>query len=179
MKKTVLFFILIISFANINSLAQNRSKSLYGELLGASQGIGINYDARFRKGAADGFGWRAGAAFGYAYSTLSLFYDFKGDVIESYNQMFRFAAPLEVNYLAGKGKSKFESGVGAVLCMDRYTSESGAEPVLSFGVIPYFSLGYRLVTKNGFLFRIGALPSYHFSSSKVSIYPYLGFGKAF
>ena len=93
--------------------------------------------------------------------------------------MFRLSVPVEVNYLLGKGNSKFEAGAGAALCADLYTSASGAKPASSFGAIPYLSLGYRLVTSNGFLFRVGALPSYNFSGGNFSLYPYLGFGWAF
>ena len=182
-KKLALFLsALLVScvFCN-NSFAQSqtRSRAIYGELLGASQGIGFNYDTRFKKDASDGFGWRTGLGFGYAYSSIFAAYNIDGEKIDTYNQMFRLAVPLEVNYLLGKGNSKFEAGAGAALCADLYTSASGAKPASSFGAIPYLSLGYRLVTSKGFLFRVGALPSYNFSGGKFSFYPYLGFGWAF
>ena len=139
--------------------SQTRSRAIYGELLGASQGIGFNYDARFKKDASA--------------------YNIDGEKIDTYNQMFRLSVPVEVNYLLGKGNSKFEAGAGAALCADLYTSASGAKPASSFGAIPYLSLGYRLVTSKGFLFRVGALPSYNFSGGNFSFYPYLGFGWAF
>ena len=145
-KKLALFLsALLVScvFCN-NSFAQSqtRSRAIYGELLGASQGIGFNYDARFKKDASDGFGWRTGLGFGYAYSSIFAAYNIDGEKID-------------------------------------YTSASGAKPASSFGAIPYLSLGYRLVTSNGFLFRVGALPSYNFSGGKFNFYPYLGFGWAF
>ena len=128
-----------------------------------------------------GLGWRTGLGFGYAYSSSSSvalsFAD--GEMPVAYNRMFRFAVPLEVNYLLGKGKSKFESGAGAIVCLDRFTSDTGGAPEHSFGAIPYLSLGYRLVTDNGFLLRAGAMPLLSFSPFHVSFYPYLGFGWAF
>lgn len=164
-----------------NSAAQNQTRShvIYGELLGASQGIGFNYDARFKKDVSDGFGWRMGLGFGYAYSSTSVAFFADGEKIDTYNQMFRLSIPVEVNYLLGKGNSKFEAGAGAALCADLYTSASGAKPASNFGVIPYLSLGYRLVTSKGFLFRVGAIPTYNISGNQFRFYPYLGFGWAF
>ena len=136
-KKLALFLsALLVScvFCN-NSFAQSqtRSRAIYGELLGASQGIGFNYDARFKKDASDGFGWRTGLGFGYAYSSIFAAYNIDGEKIDTYNQMFRLSVPVEVNYLLGKGNSKFEAGAGAALCADLYTSASGAKPASSFG----------------------------------------------
>jgi len=159
--------------------SHQRSRSLYGELLGASQGIGINYDARFNRGKSDGFGWRTGLGFGYAYSSNFVAFNIDGDVVDTYNQMFRAAVPLELNYLLGKKNSKLETGGGAALCMDIYTSDTGARTEASFGVVTYLSVGYRLVTHSGFLFRVGVLPSFNFDGSNLSLYPYIGFGKAF
>jgi hypothetical protein len=175
-----LLLALCLSLAGLHAGAQNRSKSVYGELLGASQMLGVNYDARFNSGASDGFGWRTGLGIGYAYSSSAVAISFAdGEMAVAYNQMFRFAVPLEVNYLLGKGKSKFESGAGAIVCLDRYTSDTGGAPEQSFGAIPYLSLGYRLVTDRGFLMRVGAVPLLGFSPFKVRFYPYLGFGWAF
>ncbi len=139
-KKLAIFLsALLVScvFCN-NSFAQSqtRSRAIYGELLGASQGIGFNYDARFKKDASDGFGWRTGLGFGYAYSSIFAAYNIDGEKIDTYNQMFRLSVPVEVNYLLGKGNSKFEAGAGAALCADLYTSASGAKPASSFGWFP-------------------------------------------
>lgn len=174
MKRVSLIIVLLFCLTGIASFAQGdaRSRSIYGELLGASQGIGVNYDARFRLGAPDGFGWRSGLGLGYAYSTNFVAFNVVGDEVETYNQMFRLAVPVEVNYLLGKGMSKLESGIGAALSLNRYLSDTGAKPKNSFGASPYASLGYRLVATRGFLFRAGLLYS-------GSFYPYLGFGWAF
>lgn len=167
--------------AGVYSSAQTyqRGKAVYGELLGASQGIGVNYDSRFKVGVSDGFGWRAGLGFGYAYSTNFVAFSIREDKVDTYNQMFRLAIPLELNYLIGKGNSKFETGLGTALCLERYTSQTGAEPENSFGFVPFLSLGYRLVTSKGFLFRAGVIPTYNIPSTQVSFYPYLSFGWAF
>jgi len=156
-----------------------RSSGIYVELLGASQGIGVGYDARFRDGTTSGLGWRAGLGFGYAYSSNFVAFNIDDNKIDLYNQIFRLAAPVELNYLMGNGKSKLEAGLGTALCMDLYTSDSGAKPDYSVGIIPYASLGYRLVTDRGFLFRAGLMSTLGFSGSSSSLYPYLSFGKAF
>lgn len=166
-------------FYGHDSLAQTKNKHIYFEFLGASNGIGVNYDARFNKNATDGFGWRTGVGFGYSYSSNFLAVNIADDKVDSYNHMFRFSVPVEVNYLLGKGNSKFETGAGLLFCLDRYTSDSGAKPENSFGLGPYLGLGYRLVTKKGFLFRAGALPSYDLGSKKFGLWPYLGFGWSF
>ncbi len=166
-------------FICLSAQGQVRSKAVYGELLGASQGIGFSYDARFDNNVADGLGFRAGLGLGYAYSSDFVAFNISGDKVDTYNRMFRFVIPLELNYLLGRSKSKFETGAGLALCLDRYTSDSGAKAENFYGVIPYVSLGYRLVTTNGFLFRAGVLPSYNFDGGNFSFYPYLGFGWAF
>lgn len=181
-KYTVLLAFLLLAgmfCTPVSAQNQARSQAIYGELLGPSQGIGFSYDARIKKGARDGFGLRAGLAFGYAASSNFVAIRILDDNVETWNQMFRFAAPLEINYLVGKKASKFEMGLGTVVCADRYTSDNGAKPKMSCGLIPYLSLGYRLVTEKGFLLRAGALPIFDFSDKQFSLYPYLSFGWAF
>ena len=48
-----------------------RDKSVYVEILGASNGIGINYDARFKHESP--WGYRVGVGFGYAQSSWFFF----------------------------------------------------------------------------------------------------------
>jgi hypothetical protein len=186
MKKSITFIlsscIVIAIYAvgfTASAQSQTRSRGVYGELLGASQGLGFNYDARFDKESSDGFGWRAGIGVGYAYSSIIAFYYSDGNMADTYNQMFRLAMPIEVNYLLGKGSSKLEAGAGGAMCVDLFTSASGARPKSTTGIVPYLNLGYRLVANKGFLFRVGVLSSYNVNSDKAILYPYLGFGKAF
>ena len=63
MKKSITFIlsscIVIAIYAvgfTASAQSQTRSRGVYGELLGASQGLGFNYDARFDKESSDGFG---------------------------------------------------------------------------------------------------------------------------
>lgn len=72
-----------------NAQTENtRSKSIYLELLGPSNGVGVNFDSRFNKDTA--WGYRVGFGFGY-YSSNSFF---------GANESSRaYTIPLGVNYL--------------------------------------------------------------------------------
>ena len=192
-KNRFLIFTALIAglFSTTVSYGQN-SRSVYLELLGASNGLGINYDARFNRDASSGLGWRIGLGAGYRYSSTGLAYDFSDpqsrknpdgsiqiNITHVYDQCFRAVVPLEINYLLGQGHSKFELGAGGFLAADLYTSRDGAKPELQFGAAPYLSAGYRLVTAKGFVFRAGVLPSFNFRNRDTSFWPYLAFGWAF
>ena len=175
-------------FAAAPSYGQG-SSALYLELLGASNGLGLNYDARFNRDASSGFGWRTGLGFGYRYSSTGVAYGFNKtdrsndgstlDMSQIYNQCFRASIPLEINYLLGKGQSKFDLGAGSIFCADLYTSKDGAKPQLAFGAVPYLSAGYRLVTERRFVFRAGFITPFSFRTGEISLWPHIGFGRTF
>ncbi|UKI44500.1 MAG: hypothetical protein L6U16_02790 [Porphyromonadaceae bacterium] len=83
-------------------MAQQKTRSLSVELLGAQNIVGINYDSRFEGNS--GFGYRVGI--GYGYGDNSGWYDQKINGV---------GVPLELNYLLGKKNSKLELGFGASL----------------------------------------------------------------
>lgn len=178
MKKIHIIVTIMATFLSASLLYGQNSRSVYLEFLGASNGIGVGYDARFNKGGSFGWGWRTGLGFGYSNSNITAVgvsdsgYDF-------YDQSFRLAVPLEINYLFGKRASKFDLGAGAILCTDRYTSKTGADPKNVTGVIPYLSSGYRLVTEKGFVLRAGFLTLYETGGNNFVFWPHLGFGWAF
>jgi len=191
MKKSFLVLALIAGlFAAAPSFGQD-SRAVYVELLGASNGLGINYDTRFNRDASDGLGWRTGFGLGYRYSSTGLAYDFSdnagaqhGEVTDLtithvYNQSFRASIPLEINYLLGKGGSKFELGAGGIFCADLYTARDVAKPHLLFGAAPYLSTGYRLVTAKHFVFRVGFITPFSFRTFELSYWPYISFGRSF
>lgn len=179
-KLTLLAFLLAGSFA-VPSSGQGRhyDRGIYGELLGPSGGLGVNYDARFRKGAETGWGWRAGLGLGYASSSNLVALKFADDKIETYNRMYQVTVPLGINYLVGKGNSKFETGAGISFINAIYTSKSGAKTVSEYGFTPFISLGYRLVTNRGFMLRAGVLPTFDTNASDLNLIPYISFGKSF
>ena len=179
-----------VLLAFVPSYGQN-SRTLYLELLGASNGLGINYDARFNRDAASGWGWRTGLGFGYRYSSTGLAYDFSDNggtrggettqitIAHIYDQSFGASIPLEINYLLGNGASKLDLGAGGLFCADLYTARDVTKPHLAFGVSPYLSAGYRLVTEKRFVFRVGAISPFTFRIRELSFWPYISFGRAF
>ena len=193
MKKNVFLIItvLVAGLLTASSTYGQNGRTLYLELFGASNGLGVNYDARFDRDGSTGWGWRTGLGFGYRYSSTGLAYDFSeksgtqvGETTEItishiYNQSFRASVPLEINYLLGSGPSKLDLGAGGLFCADLYTAADGAKPHLAFGVSPYLSAGYRLVTEKRFVFRAGFMSPFTFRTREFPFWPYISFGRAF
>lgn len=171
-----------------NAQTENtRSKSIYLELLGPSNGVGVNFDSRFNKDTA--WGYRVGFGFGY-YRSNSFF---------GANESSRaYTIPLGVNYLVGKNKHQLEVGVGVNVGLynDHYTiarleknevmsdSKFDHKKENNFGAFGFATLGYRYTARKGFQFRIGVTPAYVWGSNretknKFVLAPYISFGKAF
>ena len=120
------------TFLSASLLYGQNSRSVYLEFLGASNGIGVGYDARFNKGGSFGWGWRTGLGFGYSQTNMMSFDVRNGGFgvtdsglhIHNYDQSFRLAVPLEINYLFGKRASKFDLGAGAILCAPKIRRQS-------------------------------------------------------
>lgn len=164
---------------------QRSDQSLSLELFGAHNTIGINYDRRFK--GHDGLGFRVGI--GYAYSESSYF------LFGSYN-IHGIAAPLEINYLLGRGRHQLELGFGTSLGFyreklhapyyqipygnDSYGSYDITYKRSTFGYFMYGNIGYRLQTNRGFQFRVGITPSVNFGDKycvqREWFYPYVSFG---
>lgn len=161
--------------------------SLSLELFGAHNTIGINYDRRFK--GKDGLGFRVGL--GYGYSERSAF------LIGSYTYNIQgISAPLEINYLLGKGRHKLELGFGASLgfywekvrasgyFVPYGTYDYGKYDIYykrcTFGYFMFGNVGYRLQTRRGFQFRVGLTPSVNFGDKyclqRDWFYPYISFG---
>lgn len=189
-KKAILLAVLVISIP-LNAFAQEkksqkekRDRNIYVELLGASNLVGISYDARIKK--TSNWGYRLGIS--YFRSIGSSFYDSSN----SCGVLF----PLEVNYLMGKKKSKLELGVGAnlgsysekrtfmVYNEAQNTLEDRSISQSTFGYYFFSNIGYRYQSTKGFLFRVGISPSFSFKGKhalekKPFILPYIGFGYSF
>lgn len=181
---------------NENENSSTRDKSVYLELLGPSNMIGVSYDARIKN--AKGVGYRIG--FGYSYGH---------DYVDSQNG---YSIPIEINYLQGEGKSKLELGAGINLGVyqnkineyysayygfqDKTTLPDGSTATLTdgnsytkttskntFGYYFYGNIGYRYISNKGFQFRCGVSPSFNMGGKhgvdKVLLYPYVSFGYAF
>lgn len=167
------------------------------DLGGTSSGIGIAWDARFKKGSP--WGYRAGLGWGYQEETTFLG---PKSSIRFYN------LPAEVNYLMGKRRSKLELGAGLQFSLFNshvgfyqfhidqeqqsvYLVKTGEEKRNQFKTNLTLTVGYRHISKKGFLFRAGLTPMLQLTDKWVSanykeykrgtifIAPYLSFGWAF
>ena len=163
-------------------------QSLSLELFGAHNTVGVNYDRRLN--GDHGWGFRVGV--GYGYSERSSF------LVGSYTyRIHGVAAPLEINYLLGKGRHKLELGFGAslgfyweklyakdVYIPYGYSNDYGTYDIRyksrTFGYFMFGNVGYRLQTKRGFQLRVGVTPSINFGDrycvQREWFYPYVSFG---
>lgn len=175
-------------------MAQQKTRNLSVELLGAQNIAGINYDSRFKGNS--GLGYRVGI--GYGYGNTSGLFDQKINGV---------GVPLELNYLLGKKNSKLELGFGASLGVYQVketigyvedtwwypggenTDETSPKTYFytssrtQFGYFFFGDIGYRYQCPNGFMFRVGVSPSFNFGDkyglSKAAFFPYIGFGWSF
>ena len=100
MKKVLLSLFALCCFSAV--VAQQKTRNLSVELLGAQNIVGVNYDSRFDGNS--GLGYRVGI--GYGYGNNSGLFDQKINGV---------GVPLELNYLLGKKNSKLELGFGSSL----------------------------------------------------------------
>lgn len=166
-------------------------RSIYAELFGASNLIGISYDCRIKPGSP--FGYRAGIS--YLHASADAHLNFNGNPIYSNNEeLYGFAVPMEFNCILGKRKSKFEVALGlniGVYDTQKFTYfDESVFPSLdynikerhtTFGYYFFSNIGYRYQRKNGFMLRIGVSPSFSFGGSHglrkaPLLYPYLSLG---
>ena len=157
-----------------------RFKSVYLELLGPSNLIGISFDSRFTPRTS--WGYRVGVS-GFRGGQSSLF-----GSSSNYGIFF----PLEVNVLSGKKKHKLELGTGAEIgyvneAVSYWDLQTGLNRIEHKGMLGYFfysNLGYRYQANPGFQFRIGANATYsphtrHAVKRSPFLAPYVSLGYAF
>lgn len=192
MRKIVLSLFALCCFSAV--MAQQKTRSLSVELLGAQTIAGINYDSRFKGNS--GLGYRVGI--GYGYGNTSGLFDQKINGV---------GVPLELNYLLGKKNSKLELGFGASLGVYQVketigyvedtwwypggenTDETSPKTYFytssrtQFGYFFFGDIGYRYQRPHGFMFRVGVSPSFNFGDkyglSKTAFFPYIGLGWSF
>lgn len=202
MVKKITLCVMLITFFPFITFARKRevqsewqcdkiSKSIYVELFGASNLVGVSYDARL--GAATNWGYRIGVS--YTSDLNSLF--------DNSSSMRGVSIPLEMNYLLGRKKSKLDLGLGINLgfytekiSYTEYSYEMVDEMMILipiqdvnlskrlFGYYLFSNIGYRFQAVKGFQFRVGISPSLnlggvHGVKKHPSIYPYLSFGYSF
>ncbi len=155
--KNVLFTLFFLCIFTFSLSAQRKEapafeghqRNIYGELLGSSILIGVNYDMRLKPGRMDGIGFRAGVG-GFGLNNSGTENDLRLGVV---------TFPLEFNHIAGKRRGGFITGVGL---LPAYASISGTgEPngdfirEEGFGVLGgFFTIGYRYQPlRNGVMFQ--------------------------
>ncbi len=182
MKRKITAIALLLLSVCSAAFAQNRDQSVYLEVMGPSNMLGVSYDARIKPDS------KLGYRVGLAYSSLNLL-----DVPE--DQMF-MSVPLGLNYLAGDGSHRLEIGAGACPGLyhrsyDVHKYNEAGEQIANekksenlFGCIAYANVGYRFTAKNGLQIRCGLSPILAFGNKHADkkvrpFYPYVSIGYAF
>ena len=189
--KTLLIVFLAASQTAMAQQDESTQKSLYAELLGASNLIGVNYDSRFKPNSP----WGCRVGLGYTYSK-------NYNMFSGSNSLKGVDVPLEANYLLGKKRSKLELGLGLNLGyytekydvwtlkkvseedgIPYYTTEyAGEDSHSTWGYYFFGNIGYRYQPSHGFQFRAGISPSFNLGGKHAvtkSIFPYISFGYVF
>lgn len=166
--------------SNSTNSARHKTRSVFIELFGPSNLIGISYDSRFTSHTS--FGYRIGISY------------FKGGgtSLLGMSSNYGFFCPIEVNYLLGEKKHKFEIGSGVeigfcsekIFYFDIKTEQHITENNKIFGYYFYSNIGYRYQARNGFQFRVGINPTFspdtkHAAKRDPFITPYISLGYAF
>lgn len=164
-RQTLLFVMILLSGS---TFAQNRDKSVYVELMGPSDMLGVSYDARIKPDSK--LGYRVGVAYASPY-------------LLNIDDAQRFiSVPLGLNYLAGKGNHRLEVGAGASPGI--YHHSVNYKSKNDFGCIAFGTIGYRYTASNGIQIRCGVSPYVTFGNKYADkkvrpLYPYLSIGYAF
>ena len=152
----------------------NPRQSVFLEIGGASNGIGLNYEQRLKNPK---WGWRVGVSWGFETSNSSLF-DFS-------SSEHIYSGSLGMNYLLGERRSKLELGGGVSMgihhCSSEFLGESDKENIFAYYF--YGSVGWRYQARSGFQFRAGLSPVFSFGGKhgldSRLFCPYLSVGWAF
>lgn len=160
MKTCSLFVLpLVFFFLQRPAKAQETSsegyrKAIFVEAFGQGLHATLNYDMRLKKGATDGFGFRAGMGGIFTGSASA-------DAGSELTYVLGF--PVGVTYLIGKRRNAFEAGLGITPHRAATPLHSPTKPKIinenGWGANGYLNLGYRLQpVKNGFVFRLTWTP---------------------
>ena len=189
--KTLLILCVAVAQSAMAQQVENTQKSMYLELFGASNMVGVNYDSRFKPNSP--WGYRVGL--GYTYSK-------NYGLLSGSNSIRGVDVPIEANYLLGKKRSKLELGLGVNLgyYKEKYDTwnlkEIGKEDGITYyesiykgedsrslwGYYCFGNIGYRYQPSHGFQFRAGISPSFNLGGKHAvskSVFPYISFGYVF
>ena len=189
--KTLLISCVAVAQSAMAQQAENTQKSMYLELFGASNIVGVNFDSRLKPNSP--WGYRVGL--GYTYSK-------NYGLLSGSNSIRGVDVPIEANYLLGKKRSKLELGLGVNLgyYKEKYDTwdlkEIGKEDGITYyesiykgedsrslwGYYCFGNIGYRYQPSHGFQFRAGISPSFNLGGKHAvskSVFPYISFGYVF
>lgn len=194
MKNRILFSLLFILTYGISTYAQGdlKDRTIYLEVGGASNTVGVVFDSRFLPTS----NWGYGIGVSYAYSSSSDF------IFDHSTSTSGFTVPLNINYLAGNFNHNLELGLGVNLGYYRaktaysiFEKVEDTDPpawVLvgeekerrnTFGYFLFANVGYRYTSDLGLNLRIGLSPSFDlggkYAVSKSFFYPYISVGYTF
>lgn len=166
-------------------------KSLFLEILGASNGIGANYEQRFKNNPA--LRYRIGVGVGYSSSSSPFF----GTRVSE----TAFSVPVGITYLRAKKVHALELGAGANIgyyCeKSRSLSSIPVSPnsqdkevrevktsANNIDAFIFGNIGYRYTSAKGFQFRAGITQGLMMTNSRGGFgeyifSPYISFGKSF
>jgi hypothetical protein len=189
--KTLLISCVAVAQSAMAQQVENTQKSMYLELFGASNIVGVNYDSRLKPYSP--WGYRVGL--GYTYSK-------NYGLLSGSNSIRGVDVPIEANYLLGKKRSKLELGLGVNLgyYKEKYDKwdlkevkkedgftyyegvYAGEDSRSLWGYYCFGNIGYRYQPSHGFQFRVGISPSFNLGGKHAvskSVFPYISFGYVF
>lgn len=189
--KTLLISCLAATQTAMAQQSENTQKSMYLELFGASNIVGVNFDSRLKPNSP--WGYRVGL--GYTYSK-------NYGLLSGSNSIRGVDVPIEANYLLGKKRSKLEMGLGVNLgyYKEKYDKwdlkevkkedgityyegiYAGEDCRSLWGYYCFGNIGYRYQPSHGFQFRAGISPSFNLGGKHAvskSVFPYISFGYVF
>ncbi len=131
---------------NKQKVPKNYKCNVYGTLMGATRGLGANFDMRLNPSTNMGLGIRLGVG-GKTTRTAS-------------QKISSVTIPLGLNYLSGRGKRHFIAEGGLLPTYSTTTVDYADESSAGFGILgTYFLMGYRhQPAKSGFMWQIAWNP---------------------
>ena len=168
MRKIVLSLFALCCFSAV--MAQQKTRSLSVELLGAQNIAGINYGLFDQKINGIGVPLELNYLFGKKNSKLELGF---GASLGVYQVKETIGFVKDTGWYPG-GENTDETSPK----IDSYTSSR-----TQFGYFFFGDIGYRYQRPNGFMFRVGVSPSFNFGDKyglkKAAFFPYIGLGWSF
>ena len=175
--KTLLTMLCAILLSCTSATAQDElpRQSIFLELGGPSNGLGLNYEQRLKNNPK--WGWRAGASLGFSSA------DWIPGMLDASENAYTVS--LGLNHLLGSKRSKLELGTGVNMGVyhtkTNFMGETYKED--NFGYYSYALAGWRYQSRRGFQFRAGLSPAFSFGGKYgldgKFFCPYLSFGWAF